>query len=68
VVLGKGGVFHIAIAFFEGAFKFFVVHIANTLTKQERENVLFVISGVYGSTEGCGICPEVFSSSFWVIG
>ena len=57
VVLIEGGIFQIAIAFLQGFFVFLIVHIANALVEQEREDVLLIVAGINETTKIGGGSP-----------
>ena len=59
VLFGKRGVFLIAAGFLQRIGQFLVVHIAQALVEQQREDELLVVPGVDGAAQQDGRAPEV---------
>ena len=57
VILIESCIFQIAIAFLQGFFVFLIVHIANALVEQEREDVLLIVAGINETTKIGGGSP-----------
>jgi len=59
VVLGKGGVILVAAGFLHRGLEFLVVHVGDTLEKEQREDVRLEVGCIHRPAQDVGRLPEV---------